>query len=289
MSVKIMGAIWDLDLPHELAWTLMAYADHADHDGRNCYPGNKLIAYKTGYSERTVQRCTAALVLRGILTVERAGGRGHTTVYRIHLACAPLKTPAVAIPDAEIGKGDILAPYSKTETEEPERVTSATERVTSATERVTSGTEKGDTAMAPQPSLTVIEPSLEPSGTARACDPEKWSIFCQEGHHALARIMNRPNMRPPHWQLSGGLLKCGIWEPEIYQAAQRDQLKVSALGQTAKKYLGRRVALEIIPAWGSSPEESYADSGTNQTQWVQGSTSRSLRTGGPGGRTPGPG
>ena len=278
MSVKIMGAIWDLDLPHELAWTLMAYADHADHDGRNCYPGNKLIAYKTGYSERTVQRCTAALVTLGILIGERAGGRGKTSVYRIDIARAPRKA---ARSEPEESKGDILTPFSAPPTElaervtsEAERVTSETERVTSEAERVTSEAEKGDTAMAPQPSLTVIDPSSEPSGTARGREPENWFTFCQEGHRTLARVLNRENMRPPCWRLNAdGLLECGIWEPGLYQAAKREPLRVSVVGQTAIKHLGRRVALSIVPAWeehcstavGSFSSSSPAASATSFT------------------------
>jgi hypothetical protein len=98
MSVKIMGAIWDLDLPHEQAWVLMAYADHADHDGGNCYPAQELIAYKTNYSRRQVQYVTARLVEAGILVVDVPGrGRGHPTKYHIDISRASLKEKAQAV------------------------------------------------------------------------------------------------------------------------------------------------------------------------------------------------
>lgn len=92
MSIKIMAAIWDLDLPHELSWVLMAYADHADHNGENCYPALDLIAYKTGYSRRQVSYVVAKLVAKEILIVEKpGGGRGKSTVYRIDLSKVPTK------------------------------------------------------------------------------------------------------------------------------------------------------------------------------------------------------
>jgi hypothetical protein len=44
MSAKQTGLVWELDLPHNEAWVLMAMADHADHDGQNVYPGIPLLA-----------------------------------------------------------------------------------------------------------------------------------------------------------------------------------------------------------------------------------------------------
>lgn len=253
MSVKIMGAIWDLDLPHELAWVLMAYADHADHDGRNCYPGTKLIAYKTGYSARQVQRCTADLLSRGLLNVERqGGGRGHATVYRIDLARAPLKA-AEPKAEPETVKGDILSPF----TENSETMTQATETMTSEAETTTENSEtmtktglKGDIAMSPQP-LTVNQLTVtEPSGPARGREPEDFSAFSLAAHQTLQRLLNRPNLRAPVWRLHpDGRLECGIWEPGAYQAAKREPLKFSVVLQDVKKYLGRRVALDFVPAW----------------------------------------
>lgn len=82
MSVKMMGRVWELDLDHPQAWVLMALADHADHDGRNIYPSVPLIAWKTGYSARQVQRILGSLVEIGVLLVEaEGGGRGRSTHY----------------------------------------------------------------------------------------------------------------------------------------------------------------------------------------------------------------
>jgi len=67
MSVKIMGLVWDADLPKDEKFILLAYADHADHTGRNVYPSVGLVAWKTGYSPRSVTRITHKLEERGIM------------------------------------------------------------------------------------------------------------------------------------------------------------------------------------------------------------------------------
>ena len=56
MSAKQTGLVWELALPHNEAWVLMAMADHADHEGNNVYPGVPLLAWKTGYTTRQIRR-----------------------------------------------------------------------------------------------------------------------------------------------------------------------------------------------------------------------------------------
>ena len=51
MSVKVMGWVWDQDLPRDEKFILLAYADHANHEGYNVYPAVATVAKKTGYSE----------------------------------------------------------------------------------------------------------------------------------------------------------------------------------------------------------------------------------------------
>ena len=62
MSVKMMGLVWDADLPRDEKFILLAYADHANHEGGNIYPAVESIAKKTGYSARSVQLITKKLV-----------------------------------------------------------------------------------------------------------------------------------------------------------------------------------------------------------------------------------
>lgn len=154
MSIKIMAAIWDLDLPHEQAWVLMAYADHADHDGGHCYPGTALICYKTGYSRRQIQYITGKLLERGIMTVEESGGgRGRLTHYRIDLSKAPVKA-----------KGAISAPFAPqvAETAQSEEETAQNRAETAQSEAETAQSHTGNVREPLTVNLlTVREPQRE--------------------------------------------------------------------------------------------------------------------------------
>lgn len=92
MSVKIMGQVWDLLLPHNKLIVLLAMADHADHDGNNVYPSLGLVAWKTGYSSRTIQRVIEELVADGILIVVEEK-IGEVKKYKINLSAGTLKKP----------------------------------------------------------------------------------------------------------------------------------------------------------------------------------------------------
>jgi hypothetical protein len=90
MSGKISGQVWDLDLPHREMFVLLAITDHADHDGNNMHPSVDLVAWKTGYTRRTVIRILNKLVERGVLV--RSVRPGYTSMYSANLDAAPKKT-----------------------------------------------------------------------------------------------------------------------------------------------------------------------------------------------------
>lgn len=87
MSVRVMGLVWDLDLPPDQKFVLLALADHADHEGTNAHPGIGLLAQKCSYSERQVQYAIGKLKAAGLIRPMRSakGGRGAPTVYEILL------------------------------------------------------------------------------------------------------------------------------------------------------------------------------------------------------------
>lgn len=91
MSAKILGQVWDLQLPAPKLLVLLALADHADHNGNNVYPSIELVAWKTGYSESQARRIIKALVKDGLL--EATPRAGKTTRYSIHLDQGIKKTP----------------------------------------------------------------------------------------------------------------------------------------------------------------------------------------------------
>lgn len=86
-----MALVWDMECPAEIngmafeshhKYILIAYADHADHAGRNIYPAIETIRKKTGYkSGRSVQKITADLRQMGLLIPDGVGPRGTNRHY----------------------------------------------------------------------------------------------------------------------------------------------------------------------------------------------------------------
>lgn len=85
MSAKATGLVWDLECPNKYGelvfkphhkYVLGAYADHADHWGKNIFPAIHSIAKKTGFDDRSVQRLTADLEAMGLLVEDGVGPKG---------------------------------------------------------------------------------------------------------------------------------------------------------------------------------------------------------------------
>lgn len=93
MSVRLMSKVWEKDLAHSEQSLLLAMADYADDDGRNCYPSYDRLSWKTGYSKRQVQRIIQELCGKGILVVLRPSTQHQATHYWIRIDKAKDKAP----------------------------------------------------------------------------------------------------------------------------------------------------------------------------------------------------
>jgi len=111
MSIKAMARVWGYrmrSITDKLV--LLAYVDHADHDGRNIFPAVQSIAEKTGASRRTVQRATRRLVEAGLL-IPDPSAKYSTNRWRLDMdwggrpADAPPTQRAQADEAAGAGKG----------------------------------------------------------------------------------------------------------------------------------------------------------------------------------------
>lgn len=134
-----MAQVWTLQLQHPEQSILLALADHGHDDGTSCRPGVDYLAWKSGYSERQVQRILSGLRETGLIeaVAYESGGRGWATEYLLHLDRATPKPP-----------------FEKSTTKRR-----ASQRVTSTSQKGDTTVPKGDVATAPQPE----EPPLEPS------------------------------------------------------------------------------------------------------------------------------
>jgi len=138
MSVRAMAWVWEQDMPREMKFVLLAYADHADHNGKDIYPGIESIAKKTGYDERSIQRITKKLCEAGYLIEDGNGlptGRGYTRRWSMPIEMGDIAMSPIT------NKGD----------------KSSIKRVTKNAIRVTKTPDKGDIAMSPEP-LTINHP-----------------------------------------------------------------------------------------------------------------------------------
>lgn len=166
MSAKLMGQVWELNLPHNHQSVLLAFSDHANDDGYNAYPGTGYVAWKTGYSERQVQRIIDELEGGGLLLeVEEATGRA-PTVYRVVVSNGVKKQPY----QPKRKRGDKLS---------GRQIVGAT-----------SGVSRGDTTTSPEPSG---EPVSTPNGVETS-PPDPLIAECDEWlvHHQRVTGLQPP-------------------------------------------------------------------------------------------------
>lgn len=93
MSGRIIGQIYERELDRPAQTVLIALADHVDDDGEGCFPSVRFVAWKTGYTDRQVQRIMGRLRGLGALVPVRSASRHRPNEYRIVVAALPAKPP----------------------------------------------------------------------------------------------------------------------------------------------------------------------------------------------------
>lgn len=94
MSVKQMSMVWESDIDGADKLLLLAMADFANDEGQQIFPSVRRLTYKTGQSERSIQRRLSEYRAAGVLEVLNAGvGRGNSTVYALHICKLPKLPP----------------------------------------------------------------------------------------------------------------------------------------------------------------------------------------------------
>jgi hypothetical protein len=165
VSAKLMGQVWELDLPHNHQSVLLAFADHANDAGFNAYPGTGYVAWKTGYSERQVQRIIDELEAQGLLVAIEPATGNKPTVYRVVVAAGTKKPDYEPIKKRRRGATNCRGSASPAEL--PSGVTERQGDKLSGRHSESSG---GDTVVSPEPSG---EPTSEPlaSSTSATASP----------------------------------------------------------------------------------------------------------------------
>ena len=132
MSVRIMAAVFEIEgLTPVEKLVALALADHAHDDGTEARPGVNGLSRKCGVTERTAQRALRSLQDKRIIFVQRESTQHMPRWYQFNLNF----------------RGNISG------------VTNETSGATNETPGVTSTTSRGGMGV----TLTIIEPSIEPS------------------------------------------------------------------------------------------------------------------------------
>lgn len=98
MSIKLMAAAWELDIPQTEKMVLLCLCDYANDKGE-CWPAVESLARKCSVSDRTVQRAIRGLVQSGILAVKQSRGRVANTYSIIITQPRQSVTPTECHPD----------------------------------------------------------------------------------------------------------------------------------------------------------------------------------------------
>jgi hypothetical protein len=88
MSVRVMTAVWSIDLPDSQKIVLLALADCANDEGQ-CWPSMATLAKKCSKGERTVQGVIKELVNAGHLGRDEVPGKGCKYLVHPRSVCAP--------------------------------------------------------------------------------------------------------------------------------------------------------------------------------------------------------
>ena len=91
MSIRQILQVWEHELSHPHQAIMLALADHAHEDGSGIRPSIKRIAWKTGYSERSVQNIMAQLRDLGLLVIVVPATHSTPNEYRFNWAAVSPK------------------------------------------------------------------------------------------------------------------------------------------------------------------------------------------------------
>jgi hypothetical protein len=259
MSIELMNHVWKLELPTNEKIVLLAYADHARPDGTCIFPSVGLLARKTSYSEREVQRITRKL--HQYLIPDGTGPRG-TRRWRLEIpdelegrAEAMVTSPAPLEPQPEAARR-AAEPLPPSGAEGVTSVRSALHEMSplttaGATSEAAGGDRRTDepvTSVPPESSLTIIEPPTRSGLSSSDIEKANAKVNAMIALSAHATYLNRDKIPEPYLAyadtynvmtgqvptqrvLADWLSTFGVWKSEGVQAAHIRQAIESSRGR----------------------------------------------------------
>lgn len=192
-----MALVWETDLNHSQQAILLAMADYASDDGRNCYPSHERLAWKTGYSDRQVSRILKDLGESGIVEILSPATNNHPPHYWIRLDRATPKKPFRddAMSTQGDSRGDVLSSQdlARGDNTSPQRVDNLSPQspgVDTMSPLYVANVSPGVDTMSPDPSVNppIEPPEITDDEDARAHDPIHIAWFETYGAEMPAEI-----------------------------------------------------------------------------------------------------
>lgn len=184
MSAKVMGLVFEADLPRAEKFILLALADHAKEDGSDVYPSVARIQWKTGYSERQIRSLIDSLERMGILQIVHPGGSGPADVrkYKIVISKIPMM---VDFHTWKESKGAAIAPLNP-----DARVQFSQPKGAVSDEKGCNLEHKKGAAIAPEPrTITVLNPHGSQREENQTKDQNLIDLSPEDSGRALADLL----------------------------------------------------------------------------------------------------
>lgn len=224
MSGKLVGQVYDLDLPHNEQSIMLALADHGHDDGSHIRPSVGYLAWKTGYTERQVQTILRRLESKGLIepVAYATGGRGKATEYQMHIERGAKKAPyvppkgeGIASPYSDAKGEAISSPYEKGEV--LKRVKSDAQKGEVSRGKGEVSAQKGEVIASPQPK-NLREPeenpkSLGATSAPTTLPPSKPSVTFEELTPATTEERARPTQQQSEVAAWGAVMGLDITIP----------------------------------------------------------------------------
>ncbi|MEL6353303.1 MAG: helix-turn-helix domain-containing protein [Cyanobacteria bacterium J06627_28] len=191
MSIRQILQVWEHEFSHPHQAVMLALADHAHEDGTAIKPSIIRIAWKTGYSERSVQNIMSQLRQLGILVVTVPATHNTPNEYKFDWSAAtqkPCFDDFIAQKKGRKGRGAEFAPLSR-------ETNRADKRGAVAMQQGCNSDELGAQLPCSRDAVAVIEGcSSDETGVQLPCN--RGAVAVQEGCNGLHPIRKEPSREP---------------------------------------------------------------------------------------------
>jgi len=260
MSFELIKQVWQLDLKPTQQHVLMALADYADDDGRNCFPSHGRLAWKLGCTVKTVARIIPELIGLGVVEVLRPATNKQPARYRICLENGTPKEPYC--PDNDDSRVDNLSTQDQSRVDNlsgqdglgGQFVTSRVDNLSARVDKLSTDPISNQSTNQPDNEIGPL-PEKEQEKETAAETAQKWAACVQElgvGHRTMGQWLQGSEL------LATGQVRDGkaLYRLLVVNPGHVDWLKQQAghaIRTSIRGALGPSVAVDIVAELAAQP------------------------------------